>query len=153
LPENSDEFCHACRLTDRERKEVGKMAMIETIGSWGEPSETETRPVPVVHAIPVDRALAGVREKWLQANATARGFVVLFAFQVLLNVLVVAQERAAATLAFAPSFTANVLLAGVTYLTVRQLVAGRSAALGVGYALGGGVGGVVGLVVTRTLGI
>lgn len=89
----------------------------------------------------------------IQANATVRGFIALFAFQVLLNVLVVAQERAAATVAYAPSFTANVLLAGVTYLAVRQLVAGRSAALGVGYALGGGVGGVVGLAATRMLGL
>jgi hypothetical protein len=89
----------------------------------------------------------------IETNATVRGFVALFVFQVLMNVLVVAQERAAATVAYAPSFTANVLLAGVTYVTVRQLVAGRSAALGVGYALGGGVGGVVGLYATRLLGI
>jgi hypothetical protein len=57
------------------------------------------------------------------------------------------------TVAYGPSFAANVLLAGVSYLAVRQMVAGRSASLGVGYALGGGVGGVVGLLATRMLGL
>ena len=113
------------------------MAVIELGRKWREPY----RPTSLPFA------------KWLRTNATVRGFIALFAFQVLLNVLVVAQERAAATVAYAPSFTANVLLAGVTYLAVRQLVAGRSAALGVGYALGGGVGGVVGLAATRMLGL
>jgi hypothetical protein len=89
----------------------------------------------------------------IYSSATVRGFFALFAFQVLLNVLVVAQERAAATVAYAPSFAANVLLAAVTYAAVRQLVAGRGAALGVGYALGGGVGGVVGLLATRLIGL
>ena len=81
------------------------------------------------------------------------GGAVLFGFQVLLNVLVVAQERSAATVAFGPSFVSNVLLAGVTYVAVRQLVQGRGPALGVGYALGGGVGGLVGLYATRILGL
>ena len=84
---------------------------------------------------------------------TVRGCLALFGFQVLLNVLVVAQERAAATVAFGPSFASNVLLAGVTYLAVRELVRGRSAALALGYSLGGGVGGVVGLYLTRFLGL
>lgn len=82
-----------------------------------------------------------------------RGFAALFGFQLLLNILVVAQERAAATVAFGPSFVSNVLLAGVTYIAVRQLVQGRGTALGVGYALGGGVGGVIGLYATRLLGL
>ena len=77
----------------------------------------------------------------------------LFVVQVLLNVIVVAQKRAAATDAFAPSFASNVLLAGVTYVAVRELVSGRSAALGVSYALGGGVGGVVGLLATHFVGL
>src|SRR6184192_2062768 len=122
------------------------MAVIELTRGWRQPA----RPISLPEAV---RALGRTRPKWLELNATVRGFLSLFAFQVLLNVLVVAQERAAATVAYAPSFTANVLLAGVTYLAVRQLVAGRSAALGVGYALGGGVGGVVGLAATRMLGI
>ncbi len=82
-----------------------------------------------------------------------RGFCALFGFQVLLNVLVVAQERAAATVAFGPSFISNLLLAGVTYLAVRELVQGRSSVLGVGYALGGAVGGIIGLYATRVLGL
>jgi hypothetical protein len=89
----------------------------------------------------------------MRISGTARGAVVLFAVQVLLNIIVVAQERSAATGAFAPSFASNVLLAGVTYVAVRELVAGRSAALGVGDALGGGVGGVAGLFATRLLGL
>jgi hypothetical protein len=124
------------------------MAVIEVTRGWREPGwATSSRTLASL------RAISRVRPKWLEANSTVRGFVALFSFQVLLNVLVVAQERAAATVAYAPSFASNVLLAGVTYLAVRQLVAGRSAALGVGYALGGGVGGVVGLVATRMLGL
>ena len=72
---------------------------------------------------------------------SARGFLALFGFQVLLNVLVVAQQRAAATVALGPSFVSNVLLAGVSYLAVRKVVEGRSPSLAIGYALGGGVGG------------
>jgi len=93
------------------------------------------------------------RPSWLLLSPTVRGFLSLFAFQVMLNVLVVAQERAAVMVAYGPSFTANVMLAGVSYLAVRQMVAGRSASLAVGYALGGGVGGVVGLFATKVLGL
>ena len=107
------------------------MAVIEMTRSWRQP----------------------MRPNWLASNPTVRGFVSLFTFQVLLNVLVVAQERAAVTVSYGPSFAANVLLAGVSYLAVRQMVAGRSASLGLGYALGGGVGGVVGLLATRMLGL
>jgi len=100
------------------------------------------------------RALPRVaRPSWLLLNPTVRGFLSLFTFQVVLNVLVVAQERAAVMVAYGPSFTANVMLAGVSYLAVRQMVAGRSASLAVGYALGGGVGGVVGLFATKMLGL
>lgn len=86
-------------------------------------------------------------------SAALRGFLLLFGFQVVLNVLVVAQQRAAATVAFGPSFVSNVLLAGVTYVAVRRLVQGTDPALGVGYALGGGVGGIVGLYASRMLGL
>lgn len=89
----------------------------------------------------------------LAGSAAVRGFVVLFGFQVILNVLVVAQQRAAATVALGPSFVSNVLLAGLTYVAVRLVVQGRSPALGLGYALGGGVGGLVGLYATRILGL
>jgi hypothetical protein len=125
------------------------MTVIEATRGWRQPREATAFRLRQQ----VASALGQLRPKWLEANATVRGFVSLFAFQVLLNVLVVAQERAAATAAYAPSFAANLLLAGVTYFAVRQLVASRSAALGVGYALGGGVGGVVGLLATRMLGI
>jgi hypothetical protein len=124
------------------------VSVIEATRGWRQPREA----ISVPRALWAVRAL-GLGRHWLATNATVRGFVALFAFQVLLNVLVVAQERAAVMVAYAPSFAANVLLAGVTYVAVRQLVAGRSAALGVGYALGGGVGGVVGLVATRMLGL
>lgn len=82
-----------------------------------------------------------------------RGFAVLFGFQVVLNVLVVAQQRAAATVAFGPSFMSNVMLAAVTYVAVRRLVQGNDPVLGLGYALGGGVGGIVGLYASRMLGL
>lgn len=93
------------------------------------------------------------RVRSLASSGVITGFAALFGFQVVLNVLVVAQQRAAVTLALGPSFIANVLLAGVTYFAVRLVVQGRSPALGVGYALGGGVGGIVGLYATRLLGL
>lgn len=124
------------------------MTVIEATRGWRQPREA----ISVPRALSAVRALGRVRH-WLETSSTVRGFVSLFVFQVLLNVLVVAQERAAVMVAYGPSFAANVLLAGVTYVAVRQLVAGRSAALGVGYALGGGVGGVIGLAATRMLGL
>jgi hypothetical protein len=82
-----------------------------------------------------------------------RCFATLFAFQVLLNVLVVAQQRAAATSAYGASALANMLLAGLTYCCVRQVVAGRGPWLGIGYTLGGGAGAVIGLFASRSLGL
>lgn len=81
------------------------------------------------------------------------GFTVLFAFQVILNVVVVLQQRAAATASFIPSFSANVLLAALTYCCVRRLVLSSSMTEGVGYALGGGLGGVLGITLARMLGV
>ncbi len=106
----------------------------------------------------------GVRRDLRQLNAWVRtrsallaepmrDFLALFGFQVLLNVLVVAQERAASTVAVGPSFVSNVLLASVSYVAVRKMVQGGSPALGVGYALGGGVGALVGLHAARVLGL
>ena len=109
--------------------------------------------------MPPTRALGalrlGERSRALAAtiSESGRGFLALFGFQVLLNVLVVAQQRAAATVAFGPSFVSNMLRAGVSYLAVRKVVEGRSPSLAIGYALGGGVGGLVGLFAFRLLGL
>jgi hypothetical protein len=130
---NADEFFRPTTSKPRETKGGRAMAVIEM---------TRGRAIPRL-----------TRPSWLLLSPTVRGFLSLFAFQVMLNVLVVAQERAAVMVAYGPSFTANVMLAGVSYLAVRQMVAGRSASLAVGYALGGGVGGVVGLYATKMLGL